>query len=194
MKKSTRLEIYRVIGMKDEHEIVMIDGFFDHGDGFQGVTGSSFDFYCPDQIAEMNDIDEVTSNYDYLWAESVADGNTTESLEDYMQGFIDSYLMNSDSMFIGHDTSYIFKLQDDKALMIKYDLKDVWDDEKGTFGCIGGGRMFSKDEKELDNYFDDPIRQALHVLAKEFEAKKIDIKTVEKFLIDNNIDFKKEGV
>lgn len=197
MSKRIELKLYLALGTSECGEVKMIDYFFQHEDSFSGVTGSSFYFVSPEEIEERNDLDNVIDNYGYLWQEAVQDGQTTDSQEDYMQSWIDSYRANGEGLFICHDNSYLNELERDEDFL-KYaqanftDKKmiDFWDEEVGTFECVGGGRCFSGDEDSLDSYINDK-RAALHDIARKFESKKISIEQVETFLIDNEIPYKK---
>lgn len=192
-----RLTLYTALGINEHREIKMLDSFFQHNDGFKGVVGSSFYYVSPDEIADRNDLETVSDNYDYIWKEAVANGSTDEGKDEYMQNFIDSYTCNSDGLFVGHDTSYIYNLDRDEDFLKFYNehaetkLKGLYDSDEGTFECVGGGRCFDNDEVDMVKYVNDQ-RALLHDIARMFEAGLIDIETVEQILIDNKVPFTKE--
>lgn len=200
LKSNTiRLKLYTTLGLTADNEVKMLDSFFQHQDDFKGVTGSSFYFVDPQGIEERNDIDNIKDNYDFIWREQVQAQKTEESLDEWAESFKQEYIMNSDSLFVGHDTSYIHHLDRDQAFLdwhnsrFKTELKGCYDDEEGTFECIGGGRCFNSEEEDLVSYIDDS-RALLHDLARSFEAGNIDIETIEQVLIANDIKYSKEKV
>lgn len=192
-----RLVLYTALGINEHNEVKMLDSFFQHNDGFKGVTGSSFYYVSPEEINNRNDLETISDDYDFIWKEAVNNGNTEESKEEYMQNFIDSYTSNSDGLFVGHDTSYVHKLDRDDDFIKFYNsnkktkLTGLYDSDEGTFECIGGGRCFNGDEVDMLSYVNNQ-RALLHNIARMFESGLIDIETVEQMLIDNNISFIKE--
>lgn len=130
MKEQTNY--YEIIGITTAGEIIMLDYIFKHSDGFKGATGSVFVPVSQEEIEERNDIENVIDSYGYLWQEAVESGLTTLSQEDYMQEIIDS----SDGYYLGHDTSYIYKIPES--------FKNEYYPDAETFECIGGGRCFSR--------------------------------------------------
>lgn len=196
MTKRIELRLFKALGVTKDSDVKMIDYFFEHGDGFKGVTGSSFYFVGPEDISERNDLENIKDGYEFIWRETVAAGKTEESLDDWMDSFRDEYLRNSDSLFVGHDTSYIHYLDRDEAFLSFFnslhglDLEGCYDDEKGTFECVGGGRCFSGDEADLEHYLDDNTA-ILHDLIRAFESGNIEIDLVETVLKDLSIPFER---
>lgn len=196
MSKKTKIVLNKALGVSSDLEVKMIDYFFDDGDDFKGVTGSNFYFISPEEINSRNDLENIKESYDYLWSESVACGKTEESLETWLESLKNEYLQNSDSLFVGHDTSDIHYLDQDKEFLKFYnsingvDLKGCYDETDGTFECVGGGRCFSGDEKNLKKYV-NPKTKKLHDLARDFEKNLISIEQVENVLKKLGIDFQK---
>lgn len=133
----------------------MLDHTFVYdGEGFRGATGTLFSPVTQDEIDERNDLETVIESYGYLWNEAVADGTTTESQEDYIQGLIDS----SDGYFFGHDDSGIHK--------IPRSFKEKFFPDAETFECVGGGRCISHGME-----FEIILRPDLLKEALKFEEK-----------------------
>ena len=199
MKNSTRtqLNIYLALGTSEYEEVKMIDYFFDHGD-MKGVTGSSFNWCSPDYIEERNSVEFVIDFAGHVYEESETEQERFDTIEEWAEDVIKSYQYNSDGVFCFHDNSYVYELSEDQDFM-KYaeekftdnkKLDDLYNEERGTFECVGGGRCFSEDEEDLSEYV-NPRRRALHEVAKQYESGKISIDQVETFLKDNEIPFKK---
>lgn len=203
MSKRIELKLYTALGTDESGDIKMVDYFFNHGDmhgkPFFGVTGSSFMWCSPDYIQEQDNIENVKDHYGFLWQECVKAETTKESEEEFCQGLIDSNKCNGSGIFLGHDDSYLYELDQDETFLKYVEnnfaeknkvVDGLYDEEIGTFACVGGGRCFSGDENNLKDYI-NPVRRSLHLVAVEFEAGKIDIETVERFLVDNDIKFNK---
>jgi hypothetical protein len=159
-QESVRQDFYQIIGITTDGEVIMLDSLFDHGDGFKGACGSSFYPVTQDDIDQRNDLETVKDTYGYMWQEAVKDGSTEESLDDYMERFIRSYIFNSDGLFVGHDTSYIHHIPD------SFRTEHFPDAE--TFECIGGGRMFDSPDKRKWKVL---LRPDLLALIEEQERK-----------------------
>lgn len=196
MSNCIRLNLYLALGKNEGGEVLMLDSFFEYKDGMKGCTGSKFYFVSPDEIESRNDLGEIKSNYDYLWKEEVQSGKTEEGLDDWVESFKDSYLANSDGLFICHDTSYLHKLDRDDAFLkfasnyTGQELNGLYDSDLGTFECVGGGRCFDSKDADLESYIDG--RKLIHDLARKYEAGTIDLASVESELTLNNIPFEKE--
>lgn len=192
----TRLILYLAVGKSSDNEVTMIDSFFQYKDGMKGVTGSKFYFVSPDEIESRNDLDGIKSNYDYIWKEEVQNGNTELGLDGWAEQFRDSYIANGDGLFVGHDTSYLPKLDRDETFLkfasnyTGQELTDLYDSDLGTFECVGGGRCFNSNDDDLESYIDG--RKIIHDLARKFEAGAIDLASIENELTLNNIPFEKE--
>lgn len=128
--KGNRTEYFEIVGITEDNEIIMLDSIFDHGDGFKGAVGSSFYALEQSEVDDRNDLENVIENYGYIWQEAVAAGNTTESQEKFIRGFINS----SEGYFLGHDDSYIHHIKDE--------FQEKYFPDAVTFECVGGGRMF----------------------------------------------------
>jgi len=130
----------KIVGITDQGTVIMIRSVFNYIEGlhnqpFYGVSYAEFAPITQDYIDERNDLESVCEEYGYLWEEAVKNGDTKESQEDYMQNIIDSNVWYSDSLFLGHDTSYIFDIPDS--------FKEEYFSDCESFECIGGGRMSS---------------------------------------------------
>ena len=199
MKESKKIElkINLPLGVQEDGEVRMVEGFFQHQGDFRGVTGSSCRWCSPEDIEEANGIENLIHNFGYLWEEAVADGNTEDSLETYMRDMLDSYLINGGGLFFCHDYSYLDLLQDDPEFLkfaankfhSSSEKYDFYDPEIGTFDCTSGGRIFDADDKDLE--YINPKRALLHETALLFEAGKIEIEAVERMLTNNKIPYKK---
>lgn len=192
----TRLVLYLAIGKNEDGEVTMIDSFFEYKDGMKGVTGSEFYFVPPDEIESRNDLDEIKSNYDYIWREEVQNGDTELGLDEWAEQFLDSYIVNGDGLFISHDISYLHRLDRDDAFLkfasnyTGQELTGLYDADLGTFECVGGGRCFDSNDSDLESYIEG--RKIIHDLARKYEAGTIDLVSIEKEFILNGIPFEKE--
>ena len=193
----TQLNIYLPLGTSKHEEVKMINYFFDHGD-MKGVTGSLFNWCSPECIQERNSVESVIDFAGEVYEESETEQERFDTIEEWAEDVIRSYRYNSDGVFCFHDNSYVYKLSEDQEF-IKYveqkftdnkKLDDLYDEELGTFECVGGGRCFDKDEEFLSEYI-NPKRLALYEVAKQYESGKISIEQVEVFLKDNEIPFNK---
>lgn len=150
-----QIEINKVLGVAEDGEIIAADyAFIDtmHGEKFNGVTGSRFYALTQEQIDERNDLEHVKDCYGYLWEEAVKSGQTKLSEDEYMEEIIESNQMNSDSLFLGHDTSYVFQMD----LERHPELKKLFPDAV-AFECVGGGRMFPDALKDLEHIFEPEL-------------------------------------
>lgn len=159
MKNKQEKIFNKIVGISESGTIIMIRSVFNYTDGLHGQPfyGAQYAEFAPisqDYIDEMNEIDRLKDEYDYLWREAVASKQTECSLEEYMQDIIDENEANG-SYFLGHDDSYIHDIPES--------FKEEYFPDAVTFQCIGCGRMSS--HKKYDKVFD----QELIDLADSFE-------------------------
>lgn len=195
MSNSIRLNLFLALGTSDHDEVIMVDSFFKHKDGMQGCTGSQFSYLSEDCIEAENETDYLKENYDYLWEESVASGKFKGSLDEYIENFKQEIEHNYDGLSIHHDTSYLGDLEENEKFLKwakeKYKFNgDFYDQETGTFSCIGGGRMFGDDTK-INHYFDDLYASVLELI-KGFENEEFSIDYVQNQLDVLGIEYKTE--
>jgi hypothetical protein len=151
------LRLNKLLGITKSGELIMVDYLFNdtlHGEPFHGATGSSFVGVTQDEIDDRNDLENVKDTYGYLWQEAVKDGATTDSMEDFLQSWID----NAEGYYIGHDTSGIHHIPDT--------IKKMHFDGCETFECVGGGRMFPLKE-EMMIIFDQDLFDAVNAIENE---------------------------
>lgn len=80
-------EINQIVGIKDG-ELYVLEKVFRYDNGYKGVTGYSMNVITQKYIDDMNDVDCLESELDYLWREAVQTGNTTDSLREYMENLV----------------------------------------------------------------------------------------------------------
>jgi hypothetical protein len=125
-----------VVGITTDGEIILCNYLFEHGD-MRGATGSVLIPLTQDCVDDRNDVDNLKGNYDYLWQEEVAAGQTELGMEEWLEELIDSEINYGEGYFFGHDTSDIHHITDE--FHEKYFPGAV------TFECVGGGRCFGRD-------------------------------------------------
>lgn len=156
MSETKRTTYNMVVGVKDG-EIYLLNGIFDHGNGFKGATGSILRPVTADEVEERRDLEYVKDVYGYLWQEAVADGSTEISLNEYIEDII----FYCDGHFPGHDDSDIEHLDDD--------FISTYFPDAETFECVGGGRCFSTNMK-----FDVLVSQDLLDIIELYENKPVE--------------------
>ena len=161
MKKEQRTEYNEVIGITHDNEIFILDSTFCHADDFHGACGTRLSPLSQEYVDKRNDPDNVKGEYTHLWKESVQNGSTEESLEDFVESLIRESDCNG-GLFIGHDDSSVRYLTEDFK-------KEYFPDAVG-FECIGGGRMFDASIKPDD--FKVLLRPDLLQEIIKFETQK----------------------
>lgn len=157
MTTEKRTNIDKCVGIKD-NTLYILNSVFKHSEDFKGATGSMLSPITQEYIDSMNSLDYAKDNYDYLWRESVASNITEKSLDEYIEDLIAETRCNTDSEYVGHDTSDIH--------LVPEDIKEKYFPEAATFKCIGGGRCFDHDME-----FDIVLDQGLLDLINKYETK-----------------------
>lgn len=114
---------HTVIGIDTHGTIYTLDSVFDHGDGFRGATGTTFDAISPDYV-EANNSEEDFRLY-------LEDTMGTATLKDARQ-----WMHESGLEFPGQDDSYSSAWP---AIKKEAGIPDDW-----TLTCTGGGRCFGR--------------------------------------------------
>lgn len=161
-------KINQIVGIK-QGELYILEDVFKYSDGFKGATGYHMNIITQDYIDEMNDIDYLCEENDYLWREAVQAGSTTDSLQEYMQSLVDecSYY---DMLFPFDDNSFRYqteKLVEELLTEQKAELEKafgVMGEDFVTWNCSGCGRCFNADDE-----WDVIFRPDLVELIKQYE-------------------------
>lgn len=142
----TAIKINKVVKVID-NEITVLSEAFDYGNGFKGLTGSTFDV-----VTEGEYWDRVNELLD-----------EPRALRKYWHDMTGEYLRNYDVINISSSEEEI------KNLLFDTSYSNLWDDlreqlgltetEAYIFNCSGGGRCFEADDKfthnvELEKYLD----------------------------------------
>lgn len=145
--RSRRQNIYNeVIGIDTDGHIYLLNYTFEDtlfGEVFCGATGSIFVPLTQAEVDARNDVDNIAENYEHLWKEAVAEGETTDGLNDYVQNLIEQELSCGEGLFLGHDTSDTHYISDSVAADLQGRLG--YEDEIIGYECIGGGRCFDRE-------------------------------------------------
>lgn len=163
-------KINQIVGIKGG-AIWILEDVFQYSDDFKGATGYSMNTLTQDYIDDMNDIENLTSEYDYLWREAVQGGHTELGLNDYME-----FLINENEcyggLYVGDDDSYryeteklIDELPEDHKKQIEKEF-GVLGKDYVTWQVSSGGRCFNADDE-----WDVIFRPDLVELIKEYETK-----------------------
>lgn len=161
-------QINQIVGIKDG-ELFVLDYVFKHGDNFKGATGFSMGTITQDYIDEMNDVNTLCEEYDYLWRESVQAKSTEDSLQDYMQSLIDE-CSSLDQLFPFDDNSYRHeteKLVEELPSEQKAELEKVFGvmgEDFATWSVSCDGRCFNANDE-----WDVIFRPDLVKLINEYE-------------------------
>lgn len=149
-----RQSIKKLLGITEHDEIIYVDSFH-----WNGVSCNSFTPVSKEDIELRNDIDNLKDNYGYLWQESVAQGTTEESLNDFIDAIVEQSEA-SGQYFVGHDDSHIYDItEDDKELIATHFNIDPEDIE--TFECIGVGTEYISNIKLKTVFNQELYDQAL---------------------------------
>ena len=162
-------KINQIVGIKDG-ELYILENVFKYSDGFKGATGYHMNVITQDYIDEMNDIDFLCEENDYLWREAVQAERTTDSLQEYMQNLVDecSYY---NQLFPFDDNSFRYqteKLVEELPTDQKQELEKVFGvmgEDYATWSVSGCGRCFNTNDK-----WDVVFRPDLLELIKEYES------------------------
>lgn len=156
---SIRHEGFVLIGRRDG-DYHFVESVFDHGDGFQGATGSIVRPVCKDEWEWASDPENVAERLHEYW--ECEYGRNARSTCDECEGFPDSSK--------GCETCGIESLDDFTARVIAHDgiehlMFDSSDKDAAlaifegfvegvvTTDCSGGGRIFGRDSYVEGNPF-----------------------------------------
>lgn len=161
-------KINQIVGIQ-KGELYILEYVFKHSDDFKGATGYSMSTLTQEYIDEMNDIDYLCEENDYLWREAVQAQRTTDSLQEYMQSLVDecSYY---DMLFPFDDNSFrdqTEKLVEELPTEQKAELEKtfgVMGEDFVTWNCSCCGRCFNADDE-----WDVIFRPDLVELIKQYE-------------------------
>lgn len=162
-------EINQIVGIKDG-ELYVLEDVFEYSDDFKGATGYSMGTISQSDIDDLNDIDYLESELDYIWREAVQAGNTTDSLRDYMQRLIDEcqfygklYPLDDDSFRYQTEKLVEELPADQKAELEK--VFGVMGEDFVTWSVSGCGRCFN-----VNDEWDVVFRPDLLELIKQYES------------------------
>ena len=162
-------KINQIVGIKDG-ELYVLEDVFKYSDGFKGATGYSMNVITQEYIDNMNDIDYLCKENDYLWREAVQAQRTTDSLQEFMQSLIDESLYN-DMLFPFDDNSFRHqteKLVKELPTEQKAELEKVFGimgEDYVTWNCSDCGRCFNANDE-----WDVVFRPDLLELIKQYES------------------------
>ena len=162
-------KINQIVGIKDG-ELYILEHVFKHSDGFKGATGYHMNIITQDYIDEMNDINFLCEEYDYLWREAVQAGSTEKGLEEFMQDWVYEsscygYLFPSDDNSFRYETEKLVDtLPEDQKKQLE-EVFGVMGEDFATWDCSGCGRCFNADDE-----WDVVFRPDLLELIKEYES------------------------
>ena len=161
-------KINQIVGIKDG-ELYVLEDVFKCSDGFKGATGYSMNIITQKYIDDMNDVDYLESELDYLRREAVQAGNTTDSLRKYMQSLIDECQFY-DQLFPLDDNSFRHqteKLAEELPAEQKVELEKVFGvigEDYATWSVSSCGRCFNANDE-----WDVIFRPDLLELIKQYE-------------------------
>lgn len=163
-------KINQIVGIKDG-ELYVLEYVFKHSDDFKGATGYSMGTITQEYIDEMNDIDMLCEEWDYLWREAVQAGNTDEGLREWMENWqyasvnYDGYLFPSDDNSFRYETEKLVNsLPEDQKKQLE-EVFGVMGEDYATWNCSGCGRCFNANDE-----WDVIFRPDLLELIKEYES------------------------
>lgn len=161
-------QINQIVGIKDG-ELFVLENVFKYSDGFKGATGYSMSTITQSYIDDMNDLDTLCDEHDYLWREAVQAGSTTLGLQEFMQEWVDSCRYN-EQLYPFDDNSFRYQTEN-LVKELPTDQKQELEKVFGVMGkdfeawSVGGcGRCFNANDK-----WDVVFRPDLVELIKEYE-------------------------
>ena len=161
-------KINQIVGIKNG-ELYVLEKVFKHGDGLKGATGYSMGTITQGYIDEMNDIDYLEAELDYLWREAVQAGKTTDSLREYMESLVNECQFYG-QLFPLDDNSYRYdteKLVKELPAEQKAELEKVFGvmgEDYATWSVSSCGRCFNANDE-----WDVIFRPDLIELIKQYE-------------------------
>jgi hypothetical protein len=136
----------KVVAQNGNGELIMLDYIFDDGDGFKGATGSIFRPVSVDEHDERYSIEGLKNHgYGDLWKSAVQEGQTEDSLDDWLQDVLD--MDGVESVF---DLSFSLQIEAEVNRLVKEGkLKPEYADREQYpfFEYVSSGRCFDKDDK-----------------------------------------------
>ena len=163
------IKINQIVGIKDG-EIWILENVFKYSDGFKGATGYHMGTISQSYIDEMNDINFLCEEYDYIWREAVQAGSTEKGLEEFMRDWVYEssccgYLFPSDDDSFRYQTE---KLVEELPTDHKQKLAEVFGvmgEDFATWTCSGCGRCFN-----VNDEWDVVFRPDLLELIRQYES------------------------
>ena len=161
-------KINQIVGIKGS-ELYVLEDVFRYDNGYKGVTGYSMNVITQKYIDDMNDIDYLEAELDYIWREAVQTGNTTDGLREYMESLIDEcqfydQLYPLDDNSFRHQTE---KLVEELPAEQKAELEKIFGvmgEDYVTWSASGCGRCFNANDE-----WDVIFRPDLLELIKQYE-------------------------
>lgn len=143
-------QIKKLVGRID-NTYYFCDTLFEHADDFKGATATVL---CPvareDYENRINPRNPDTIEYfEDCWQQAVQAGNTTDSLQDYVE-----MVLNVDGDEAVFDFSGYDYWDDLRAA-----VPELTEEDYPVFECFGGGRSFSPDMKWDEIYDGDLWKQ-----------------------------------
>ena len=161
-------KINQIVGIKDG-ELYVLEDVFKYSDGLKGATGYSMNIITQKYIDDMNDVDYLETELDYLWREAVQAEKTTDSLREYMESLVDECQVY-DQLYPLDDNSFRHQTEklveelpaDQKAELEKF--FGVMGKDFVTWSVSGCGSCFKADDE-----WDVVFRPDLLELIKQYE-------------------------
>ena len=133
-------EIYKIIGITAELEVIGVDHYFDYDtkkkDSFHGYTGTRYNFVTKKEVRHMNTLAYAT--------EYITDAIPLKELKEKCGSIAKAAkiaLCEKDGEYLGHDNSYFNKYGEQLDNLAKTQ-QNIFGCKPATFNCCGGGRMF----------------------------------------------------
>ena len=161
-------KINQIVGIKDG-ELYVVEKVFRYDNGNKGVTGYSMNVITQKYIDDMNDIDYLEAELDYIWREAVQTGNTTDGLREYMENLVNDCQFY-DQLYPLDDNSFRYgteKLVEELPAEQKAKLEKVFGvmgEDYVTWSVSGCGRCFNANDE-----WDVIFRPDLLELIKQYE-------------------------
>lgn len=142
----------KLVGKIDD-TFYFLDYTFIHSDTFKGATGSELRPVSKEEYEERMSIESLTDSYAEIWRQEVQNENTTEGLDEWIEG----QNLGEENVF---DLSYFELWEQIRALGFS-------EEEYPVIECVGGGRCFSKNMK-----FDEVFAPELIEIINQFEEEE----------------------
>ena len=163
-------KINQIVGIKDG-ELYILENAFKYSDGFKGVTGYHMNTITQEYIDDMNDIDALCEEYNYLWREAVQAGSTEKGLQEFMEDWVnecsfDGYLFPSDDNSYRYQTEKLIDALPENQKKQIEKVFGVIGKDFVTWTCSGCGRCFNANDK-----WNVIFRPDLIELIKQYETE-----------------------